>query len=165
MQHEITKAAPLLDAKGHLTEPGYAKSLLPIYDRNAIKAPGLRIKEWDYYYIGNDDYGVALTIADNSYMGLDSVTLLDFRIPWQQTTSPMSFFTGGKVGFPSTSASGDVTHSGKHHALSFQKEGATRVLSFRMDHFCKGKPIEGRPGIDGAAWRLHGHRHSFCRSA
>lgn len=144
MQHEITKAAPLLDAKGHLTEPGYAKSLLPIYDRNAIKAPGWRIKEWDYYYIGNDDYGVALTIADNSYMGLDSVTLLDFRIPWQQTTSPMSFFTGGKVGFPSTSASGNVTHSGKHHALSFQKEGATRVLSFRMDHFCKGKPIEGR---------------------
>ena len=94
MQHEITKAAPLLDAKGHLTEPGYAKSLLPIYDRNAIKAPGWRIKEWDYYYIGNDDYGVALTIADNSYMGLDSVTLLDFRIPWQQTTSPMSFFHG-----------------------------------------------------------------------
>ncbi len=94
MQHEITKAAPLLDAKGHLTEPGYAKSLLPIYDRNAIKAPGWRIKEWDYYYIGNDDYGVALTIADNSYMGLDSVTLLDFRIPLAADDQPHVLFHG-----------------------------------------------------------------------
>ena len=133
MQHEITKAAPLLDQQGHLNEPGYAKSLLPIYDRKAIKAPAWRIKEWDYYYIGNDDFGVALTIADNSYMGLDSVTLLDFRTPWQQTTSPMSFFTGGKVGLPSSSASGSVAHCGKGYAISFQKEGQYRSLAFHMD--------------------------------
>ena len=29
-QHEITKAAPLLDKNGNLTEPGYAKKLLPV---------------------------------------------------------------------------------------------------------------------------------------
>lgn len=144
MQHEITRAAPLLDEHGHLNEPGYAKSLLPIYDRSAIKAPKHRIKEWDYYYIGNDKYGVALTIADNSYMGLDSVTLLDFRIPWEQTTSPMSFFTNGKVGFPPSSEAGDVIHGGKHHAMLFQKVGPCRTLTFHMDNFYKGKPIEGK---------------------
>ena len=32
-QHEITERRPLLDASGNLTEPGYAKSLLPVYRR------------------------------------------------------------------------------------------------------------------------------------
>ena len=69
MQHEITRRIPLLDEKGNLTEPGYAKKLLPAYRRRDIKANKLRIKEWDYYFIGNGRYGIALTIADNSYMG------------------------------------------------------------------------------------------------
>ena len=36
--HEITSRGALLDAQGRLREPGYAKSLLLDYDRNAIKA-------------------------------------------------------------------------------------------------------------------------------
>lgn len=143
MQHEITHAAPLLDEYGHLREAGYAKTMLPIYDRSAIKAPGWRIKEWDYYYIGSDRYGIALTIADNSYMGLDSISFLDFQTPWQHTASPMSFFTGGKVGFPSTSSKGDVFHSGKNHALYFRNDGKSRTLEFSMKNFYKGKGIEG----------------------
>lgn len=143
MQHQITKAAPLLDEKGHLTEPGYAKTMLPIYERSAIKAPGWRIKEWDYYYIGNDKHGIALTIADNSYMGLDSISLLDFTAPWEHTNSPISAFPGGKVGFPSTSVKGDVFHSGKNHALYFRNDGEKRVLEFSMKNFYKGKSIEG----------------------
>lgn len=144
MQHQITTSAPLLDENGHLREPGYAKHLLPIYDRNAIKANRWRIKEWDYYYIGNNDYGVALTIADNAYMGLDSISLLDFRMPWEQTTSQMSWLTDGKVGFPSTSEKGDVFHSGKSHAIYFHNDGEKRVLEFSMEHFVKNKSIKGR---------------------
>lgn len=143
MQHEILNAGPLLDEKGHLAEPGFAKTMLPLYDRAAIKAPGWRIKEWDYYYIGNTYYGIALTIADNSYMGLDSISLLDFRTPWEHTNSPIGFFTGGKVGFPSTSSKGDVFHSGKNHAIYFRNDGQKRVLEFSMDNFYKGKSIQG----------------------
>jgi len=66
MQHRITEKKPLLDARGRLTEPGYATSLVLDYNRNDIKANKLRIKEWDYYLITNGKIGVALTIADNS---------------------------------------------------------------------------------------------------
>ena len=72
-QHEITKKIPLLDKNGNLTEAGYAKKLLGVYERSKVKGGALRLKEWDYYYIGNDRFGAALTIADNSYMGLDSI--------------------------------------------------------------------------------------------
>lgn len=29
-QHEITRARPLLDSRGNIAEPGYAKRLLPV---------------------------------------------------------------------------------------------------------------------------------------
>lgn len=142
-QHEITTKHPLLDDKGHLIETGYAKSLILDYDRKAIKAPGFRIKEWDYYLVSNKDYAVALTIDDNSYMGLDSISLLDFRIPWEHTNSPMKFFTNGKRNFPSTSKVGDIEVNEKGYSISFKVEGNKRILKFKMDNFNEGKPIEG----------------------
>ncbi|HWQ57594.1 MAG TPA: DUF2804 family protein, partial [Clostridia bacterium] len=85
MQHEITKSAPLLDAKGNVAEPGWARSLFSVYRRADIKANSLRIKEWDYYIVNDGSCGVAFTIADNSYMGLISASILDFAKPWEKT--------------------------------------------------------------------------------
>ena len=133
----------MLDENGHLQEAGFARKLLLDYDRKAIKANALRIKEWDYYLIYNDDYAVALTIDDNSYMALDSISLLDFRIPWEHTNSPMTFFTMGKRNLPSTSERGDLKGEGKDYKIIFKNEGNKRILSFRMDNFLDGKPIEG----------------------
>ena len=44
-QHEINERRPLLDASGNLTEPGDAKTLLPIYLRSDIQAGKMGIKE------------------------------------------------------------------------------------------------------------------------
>ena len=67
-QHEITTSGPLLGSDGNLLEPGWARSLLPVYRRADIKAGAMRIKEWDYYLITDGHIGLALTIADNSYV-------------------------------------------------------------------------------------------------
>lgn len=143
MQHEILSRHNLLDEKGRLIEPGYTKGLLMDYDRKAIKANGLRIKEWDYYLVTNDHFAVALTIDDNSYMGLDSISLLDFDEGWEQTTSPMLFMTMGKRNFPSESSKGDVNAKGKGYSISFKHNGDHRILTFSMDKFKDGKPIKG----------------------
>ena len=71
-QHQLSKGL-LLDENGNLNEAGFALSLVRDYDRGQIKGLKTMIKEWDYYYIGNSHFGVALTIADNSYMALASV--------------------------------------------------------------------------------------------
>ena len=71
MQKELTKG-PLLDEKGNLTEAGFSFRMVKEYDRSKIKAGKSRIKEWDYYYIGNNKHGVAFTIDDNSLYGLGS---------------------------------------------------------------------------------------------
>ena len=47
-QHEITTSGPLLGSDGNLLEPGWARSLLPVYRRADIKASAMRIKEWGF---------------------------------------------------------------------------------------------------------------------
>ena len=136
MQHEITKAIPLLDANGNLTEPGWARSLLPVYRRADIRAGKLRIKEWDYYLISNGRFALALTIADNGYMGMDSVSIIELEEGWEITTSPMSLLPLGKLHLPEHSGKGVSEHAGKDHKLKFTAFGdGRRVLSAHMDRF------------------------------
>lgn len=141
MQQELSPGA-LLDENGRLAQAGYAKALVKKYERGAIKAPPSRIKEWDYYYIGNRDFGLALTIADNSYMGLDSISFLDFQSGYNHTVSPMQLFTFGKKALPPSSAEGNVTSSGKGYSINFENKGETRRLSGYMDKFHENTPIQ-----------------------
>lgn len=140
MHHSLTEG-PLHDAQGALTEAGYAFSLVKAYDRKAIKASKLRIKEWDYYLIYNDRFGVALTIDDNAYMGLISASFLDFVAGTEKTVSPMFWFPMGKLGFPATSAAGDVRHAVKGASASFTHEGGGRRLVCHIDKF-GGAPFD-----------------------
>ena len=141
-KQKLLTPGPLLDSNGSLVQPGYATALVKQYDRAAIRAPWHRIKEWDYYLIICDTHAVALTIADNSYMGLDSVSLLDFETGWQHTNSPMRIMPKGKTGFPATSVKGDVSIADKGYAISFLNDGKTRRLTAHMDNFKDGKPID-----------------------
>ena len=77
--HEVTARRQLLTEDGALREPGWSRSLLQIYDRSRIKAPAFRIKEWDYYLVLNEDFAGAFTISDDGYIGLQSVSLLNFK--------------------------------------------------------------------------------------
>ena len=150
MQYEITEQIPLLDGQGNLTRAGYAKRLLPVYDRKKVRGGMTRLKEWDYYYIGNSCFGLALTIADNSYMGLDSISFLSFEgEPWEVTKSPMSVLPMGRTGLPSTSAAGITASSGKRHALLFQVGEGKRQLTAHMDGFKDGKPLDAQITLTG----------------
>ena len=141
MQKEIIEKGKLLDENGYLIECGYAKSLIKDYDRKDIKACKLRIKEWDYYLIYNDEYAVALTIDDNSYMGLNSISFIDFKNAWEKTVSPMSFMPKGKTNLPSSSTSGSVSVENKNYNISFEKFDDKRILKASMKSFLNGKDI------------------------
>ncbi|MEG2274709.1 MAG: DUF2804 family protein, partial [Clostridia bacterium] len=83
MQNEITVRQPLLGKDGNITNAGYAKKLLWDYNRQNIVAPKTRIKEWDYYYIGDKDYALCVTISDMGFVGAMSITIMDFQTPSQ----------------------------------------------------------------------------------
>ena len=137
MQNKIIKAGDLLNEKGELIECGYSTKLIKDYDRSKIKAGKLRIKEWDYYLIYNDKFGVALTVDDNSYMGLNSVSFLDFDKKQEITKSPMRFMTKGTTNLPKTSKTGDVLSESKNYKFSFKIKGKKRLLEVWLKNFKK----------------------------
>ena len=143
MQYEITKAIPLLKEDGDLTQPGFARRLLPVYDRSKVKGGIMRLKEWDYYYVGNDRFGIALTIADNSYMGFDAISFMNFEgKTWQINQSSMSLFPMGKRNLPPSSASGISASAGKGYAMRFVVEEGKRTLTAHMDNFREKEAID-----------------------
>ena len=141
MQHKLTNG-PLLDEKGNLSEAGYAFSLVKEYKRSDIKARKGRIKEWDYYFINDDEFGVALTIDDNSYMGMASVSVLDFKNKIEHTKSYIKWLTIGKVGFPSSSIDGDVSLIDKNYSMVFENKNGKRHLVCSLKNLAKGKDFE-----------------------
>ena len=136
-KQKLLTPGDLLDNEGNLTEAGYAYGLVKKYDRNAIKVNAMRIKEWDYYYVGNYEYGLAFTIADNGYMSLVSASFMDFNNKTFVTDSEMKAFTFGKLGLPSSSAEGDVTYSGNRVDMSFCHKDGGRVLTCEFKRWGK----------------------------
>ena len=139
MQKEIVAPIQLLNEKGHLNQAGYAKKMIIEYHRDQIKANKFRIKEWDYYIVMAEEHAIALTVADNSYMGLLSVSFLDFKNKRYKTSSIMKFFTMGKLGLPNTSKSGDIVYSDKKISISITNDGLKRVLRCNMPNFDNNK--------------------------
>lgn len=141
MQREITTPGPLLDKHGRLCVVGYSKKPMLEYDRNAVKAGKLRIKEWDYYLVCNDHYAVALTVSDNGYMGFVSASLLDFDAVSQHTASVTTLMPRGGFGMPKSSLVGDVSFTNERCSVSFQITAEGRHLQCEFKDFKDGKPL------------------------
>lgn len=141
MTQKLLSMGPLLDEKGNLLEAGYAFSLVKDYDRNSIKKKW-RIKEWDYYYLGDEKFGIALTVADNSYMSLMSVSVFDYVNKHDWTKSYMGWLTFGTVCLPKTSKTGDVFYESKNYSMYFKNENGKRRLVCSMKNIVKGQDFE-----------------------
>lgn len=143
MQKKLTKGR-LLDAKGHLVEAGWHTQLVREYHRSDVRAGKMRIKEWDYYLIEDGENILCLTLDDNSYMGMISVSLLNRSKRTENTKSIILPFTMGKPGFPSTSVKGDVSLRSGGTTMRFQNDGFTRVLECHYENFDGKAPLDAR---------------------
>ncbi len=141
-QHEVTTPQKLLDAKGHIAEPGFAKQLVWEYSRDQIKAPKWRIKEWDYYLVVGDGFATAFTISDLGYIGMISVSLLDFKENTQITSPIITVMPMGKYNLPADSGSGDICFKNKKLDLQYLKTDGQRRIICKYDDFKDGKTFE-----------------------
>ncbi|MBQ9815159.1 MAG: DUF2804 domain-containing protein [Lachnospiraceae bacterium] len=140
--HEVTNIQPLLDG-GNLREPGWSRSLVQRYDRSQIKAPKMRIKEWDYYLVLSDGFAGAFTISDDGYIGLQSVSLLVFgEQPWEHTETVLNAFPMGKLKLPSDSSSGITEYSDKRLQMKFTAEDGGRHITCHFEKFHEGKAFD-----------------------
>ena len=143
MQYRITKKSPLLNNKGELIQKGWASNLILNYNRNMIKAPAFKIKEWDYYCILSSERGAAFTIADNGYLGFVGATIFDFSKPEEISNSIIIPFPMGSLRLPQTSREGDVSYENKKIKLEFLKKDNLRTLNIFFKNFFNGHDLEG----------------------
>lgn len=137
--HEVTTVQPLLKEDGSLREPGWSKNLIQIYNRNQIKAPKFRIKEWDYYLVLNEEFAGAFTISDDGYIGLRSVSLLNFKEGWEHTETILNPFPMGKYKLPSTSEMGNTIYKDKRLHMRFLVKQGERRIQCKFKNFYQGK--------------------------
>lgn len=151
MNHEVTAQQLLLDDLGELREPGWSRRMVQQYRRDMIKAPRLRIKEWDYYLVMGDGFAGAFTISDDGYIGLQSVSLLlldDQEIPREHTETILNVMPLGKLSLPQSSDQGTTHFENKrlwmdfsvtHHPETGEK---CRHIMCSFSKFYKGKTLK-----------------------
>ena len=129
------KPVALHDEQGNLTARGYATSMLIEYDRARIKASKMRIKEWDYYLVNDDDYAIALTLNDMGYLGMISASFLDFATGAFKTSTVLTPFPLGKFNMPSTSANGVSEFENKQVRMRLKAASGARRLECTFKKF------------------------------
>lgn len=141
--HEVTTAQLLLKEDGNLREPGWSRKMVQQYDRSMIKAPKFRIKEWDYYLVLSKDFGAAFTISDDGYVGLQSVSLLEFDgIPREHTETVLTPFPMGKLKLPSSSSEGPTRYEDKRLKMRFDVSEGKRRIRCQFKNFHLGKTLK-----------------------
>lgn len=147
-QHEVTRPVELLDEKGHIIEEGWARQLHWKYDRDKIKAPWFRKKEWDYYYVlsHEGEYGIGVTMSDLGYAGLFAIAWIDLKNRTTTQVDTMSVFPMGKTGFSPTSDKGDVSFRDKKLAISYRLKGNERIITLDCPGF---ETPDGKRGLSG----------------
>ncbi|MBK9012326.1 DUF2804 domain-containing protein [Novosphingobium sp.] len=133
----------LLDARGRLVEPGWATAEVRRYDRQAIRASGWRIKEWDYYCILTDDHALALTVADNGYLGFVGLSWMDLKSGTAVNHGAARAFPFGRMRMPASADTGDVDQRQGDIHLAFRHEPGGRRLCFSAPGFDSGKGLSG----------------------
>jgi len=137
------EAGDLLDARGRLLARGYATSEVRKYARDAVKAWPLRIKEWDYYCVLTDSYGLALTVADNDYLGFLSATWLDFERRTYTSEETLLPFPLGGMHMPESADAGDVVQEHGGLSITYRHVEGGREISVSAPKFANGQGLDG----------------------
>ena len=149
--HEVTREQKLLNYKGEINEAGWARKPVWRYNREDIKVPKIRIKEWDYYivihdgkYDGTESFAAAFTISDDGYVGLQSVSLinLDEENPSEHTETLLNVLPMGRLSFPKASYQGNVWYGDKRLKMRFIKKIGKRQIQCKFKDFVDGKLLE-----------------------
>jgi hypothetical protein len=142
MQKELTEPHALHDENGHLIEPGKAKKLIQTYERSKVKAGKLRIKEWDYYEILNEHYGITLLYHDVGYLGVALVAWTDFDKGTHEEFQSQNWFCRGKMNLP-PGDQGDIVYDRDGDHWECLRRGEDRIFKFNFPKFRNGAGISG----------------------
>lgn len=144
MQHEITTAGDLLDARGELARRGFARRPVIAYNpaRVGLSAlPGvnrLRLKEWDYYGLTSPTWFCGMAVSHGGLAGVAFVYFIDFETNELEeglVVTPL----GRGCELPHASTEGDIVFARGGVRLVFERRPGSRVLEIDWPRLKSGR--------------------------
>jgi len=142
MQHRITEPGNLLKEDGSLAQRGYSTRAVLTYNREQIKAPPWKIKEWDFYQVSNDEYCVQLTIGHVSYAGEVSLRFFEFGSGYRVDFSRMLILPFNRLNMPRSAEVGDLAYRSGTVEMAFEVFEGGRRLTARTPATRTAPPME-----------------------
>lgn len=131
MQYKIKKPSKLLNKKGELIQKGYALYPILKYCKTDV-ARKLRLKEWDYYLMYNNDYATAITVGKSVNLVLISATFIDFNQGYEKSKGVVRIVSKKKFDMPSSSTVGDIVYQDKSASVSFKHVNEGRLIEIKL---------------------------------
>jgi len=142
MQYEIKTEKPLLDEKGHLNEVGWARDLLLKYNKENIRSAIENVKEWDYYYTGNDRYGLGISTANLGTIRALSVHFMDYENEkYYMNISSCPITERESDQMPLTSQ-GNVSFDNENVQCRYIRTKENHTIELKFENFRDGEDLE-----------------------
>lgn len=122
-QREITTPTLLLDKKGNLLQPGYAREMLYFYNREKAAGRPFGLKEWDFYQLALGEWVLQMTIGHTSYMANFSANMFSVKTGERHDFSRLRPFPLRNIPMP--------PHPNQPHCLCAEGKGFS--LSFKVE--------------------------------
>ena len=135
-QRQFTAPGPVLDGAGR-PRAGYSTRSLLRYDRRAIHASPLRIKEWDFYQISDGEKCLQFTLGHASYAGQVGIMFFDFvKGQWLARFDKLLVLPFDRLRMPSDAERDQtLTYDSGGIFMQYQTRGDTRALRCRKGDF------------------------------
>ena len=131
----------LLDKDGNLIEEGYSLTPIKKYSRDLIKKNKSKIKEWDYYYIGDNNFGIDLKIKDCYFYSICSISFFDFKNKKYIERSSFHLLSKNKINLPTSSKKGNLIYKDRKLEMHFNVFDNKRHLYGSFKNFYKKKNL------------------------
>lgn len=138
---EITEKIPLLDRNGCLIRPGFARRPLFQYNREFLPVSKIRMKEWDYYLVMTEEFGVAFTLSDLGYVRMASASFLDF-VHHTEITKTVLAAPVIKYVMPSSSTTGSASFTANDVDLRFESASNGRHVYCDWKNFYRKSDLK-----------------------
>jgi hypothetical protein len=89
----------------------------------------------------NKDFAVTFTSSDDGFMGLQSISFIDLKKPFEQTRSIINSYPLGKLHMPQSPKDGNTTYQDEQLKLEFVVKSDYRKLTCTYINFYQNKPL------------------------
>lgn len=143
----LVKTKNLLDKKGRLIEPVFAKNLAFNFNKENMKSK-INLKEWDHYVIEDNNFVVVLTILNQTYLAELRATVVDLRNGFVYSKASRKVFPKDKVILTSDFRNGVSDLKTKDANFRFEIRNGERYLKGYFKDFYKTHGFVGNLEFD-----------------